>query len=199
MKDKWNKKYASEDYFFGKNPNDFFKETIDKLEPGKALFIGEGEGRNSVYAASIGWDVDAIDISDVGMTKAKKLADEKNVEINYQLSDAFQYNYSENYYDAIFLIYFHIDSKQRDSYYQKLISSLKPDGKIILLVYAEEHLKHNGNGPKDINVLYSLADIAEIFIDLKFNEFKKEELNRTKKGVVQNSTIIKFVGTKTNN
>ncbi len=83
MKNKWNDRYSSEEYFFGKEPNDFLKEEIGKLAPGKALFIGEGEGRNSVYAASLGWEVDAIDISNVGKEKALKLAEDKNVNINY--------------------------------------------------------------------------------------------------------------------
>lgn len=199
MKDKWNNRYSSEEYFFGKEPNEFFKEIIDKLHPGKALFVAEGEGRNSVYAASIGWQVDAIDISDIGKEKAEKLAEEKKVEINYQVSDAFEFEYALNNYDAIVLIYFHIASELREDYFNKIISSLKPNGKIILLVYDEEHINNGSGGPTDINLLYNLESVVKSFIDLEFNIFAKEEVSRIKKGVIQKSTIIKFTGTYHNN
>ena len=199
MKDKWNNRYSSEEYFFGEEPNAFFKETIDKLNPGKALFVAEGEGRNSVYAASIGWQVDAIDISDIGKEKADKLAKEKKVEINYQVTDAFEFEYAQNNYDAIVLIYFHIPSELREDYFSKIISSLKPNGKIILLAYDEEHINNSSRGPTDINLLYNLESVVENFIDLEFNLFAKEEVSRIKKGVAQKSTIIKFVGTHHSN
>ena len=199
MKDKWNDRYSSDEYFFGKEPNEFFKETIDNLNPGKALFIADGEGRNSVYAATLGWEVDAFDISDIGKEKADKLAKENKVETNYQLSDAFEFEYTLRNYDVIVLIYFHIASELRENYYKKIISSLKPNGKIILLGYDEEHLKHGTNGPKDINFLYTLENIVENFIDLEFNIFAKEEVKRIKKGIAQKSTIIKFVGTHLSN
>ena len=197
MQDKWNERYNSAEYFFGKEPNDFFKEVIDNIQPGKALFIGEGEGRNSVYAASLGWEVDAIDVSNVGKQKAEKLAIEKEVKINYMISNAFDFSYPKEKYDMVVLIYFHISIEQRDEYYEKIFSTLKPDGQIILLVYAEEHLKNKSNGPQDINILYTLENIAETFIDLEFKIFAKEEIERVKKGIPQKSTVIKFVGKKT--
>jgi 2-polyprenyl-3-methyl-5-hydroxy-6-metoxy-1,4-benzoquinol methylase len=196
MKDKWNERYNSEEYFFGKEPNDFFKEVIDNIQPGKALFIGEGEGRNSVYAASLGWDVDAIDVSEVGKQKAEKLSAERNVKINYKISNAFDFTYLQNTYDAVVLIYFHVENEKRDEYYKQIISSIKPGGNIILLVYDEEHIKNNSNGPQNINMLYTLENIAETFIDLEFKIFAKEEITRIKKGVSQKSTVIKFVGKK---
>jgi 2-polyprenyl-3-methyl-5-hydroxy-6-metoxy-1,4-benzoquinol methylase len=196
MKDKWNERYSSEEYFFGKEPNDFLKEVMDKLTPGKALFIGEGEGRNSVYAASNGWIVDAIDVSDKGKAKAEKLAQENGVNINYQVSDAISHNYPSNYYDAVSIIYFHVNLESRNEFEKKIIDTLKPNGTLILLVYDQDHLKNKSNGPSDIDLLYTLQDIAESFIDLKFIVFKKEHLSRVKKGKKQESTVLKFVGVK---
>lgn len=196
MKDKWNERYKSDEYFFGKEPNLIFKDIIDSISPGKAMFVGEGEGRNSVYAASIGWEVNAIDISNEGKLKAEKLAKENKVAINYEVSDAFNYNFKDQYYDAVIMIYFHIETELRENFYQKIISSLKPNGHIILLVYDEDHLNNNNNGPHDINMLYTLENIAETFIDLDFKLFAKEEVVRVKKDVSQKSTVIKFVGKK---
>jgi len=196
MKEKWNEKYSTDEYFFGKEPNDFFKEAIDSIAPGKALFLGEGEGRNSVYAATLGWEVDALDISEVGKQKANRLAQENNTKINYLVADALEYNYPLETYDAIVMVYFHIQDDLRENFRKNIIASLKPHGIIILLLYDEDHLKNNNGGPQDISFLYTLESVAESYIDLEFQTFAKEEIVRTKKNKHQKSSIIKFIGKK---
>lgn len=198
MKEKWNNRYNSEEYFFGTEPNDFLKNEIEKLSPGKALFIGDGEGRNSVYAATQGWKVDCIDISDIAKQKAERLAKKNNVGINYEVSDALEYNYPTQTYDAIAIIYFHVNTELREEFSVKMMNSLKPNGTIILLVYDEDHIKNGNGGPSDPDLLYSLSEIAENFIELEFKTFAKEQVSRIKKGHQQESTIIKFVGRKSN-
>lgn len=196
MKNNWNNRYSTTDYFFGKEPNDFFKKEIDKLTPGKAVFIGDGEGRNSVYAATLGWQVDSIDISEIGKQKANKLAEEKKVKINYLVTDALQFDYGSEKYDLIAIIYFHVERELREKFELNILNALKHKGSIILLVYDQDHLKNKSNGPQNINVLYTLKDIAENFIDLDFKLLEKKHVSRIKKDKQQKSTIIKFVGTK---
>ena len=196
MKQKWNDRYSSEEYYFGKEPNDFFKEEIDKLLPGKALFIGDGEGRNSVYAAKIGWSVNSIDISDVGKNKAEKLASENKVKINYVLADALEFNYPVENYDLVVVIYFHVDENFREQIHNQFLDTLKSSGRLIYLVYEKDHIKLNTNGPSSLNLLYSLDNIVEDFIDLEFELLKKEKFSRIKNGVPQESIVIKFVGRK---
>ena len=196
MKQKWNDRYSSEEYFFGKEPNDFFKEEIDKISHGKALFIGDGEGRNSIYAAKLGWQVDSIDVSDVGKSKAEKLAEENKVKINYIIADALEFNYPKEAYDLVAVIYFHADEELREQFHNHIYDALKPNGKLIYLVYDKDHLKLNTNGPSSLNLLYSLENIVEDFIDLDFELLKKEKISRVKNGIQQESIIIKFVGKK---
>lgn len=91
----WNQRYRQEAFAYGKAPNQYFKENIQKLNPGKILFPAEGEGRNAVYAAQLGWDVYAFDISEEGKTKAKKWARENKVSINYQVGQLPDLNFWE--------------------------------------------------------------------------------------------------------
>lgn len=196
MKQKWNDRYSSDEYYFGKEPNDFFKEEINKINPGNALFIGDGEGRNSVYAAKLGWRVDCIDISNIGKNKAEKLAEENNVIINYIVSDALEFNYPKENYDLIAVIYFHVDEDLREQIHKYIYDSLKQNGKVIFLVYEKEHFNLNANGPSSLNLLYSLDNFAEDFIDMEFEILTKENISRIKKGLKQEQTIIKFVGKK---
>ncbi|MCU0373551.1 MAG: SAM-dependent methyltransferase, partial [Ignavibacteria bacterium] len=93
QKNFWNERYASPDFAYGTEPNDFFKREISKLVPGKLLLPGEGEGRNAVFAAIKGWDVTAVDFSEQAKIKALKLADENNVKINYLVSPLEDYHF----------------------------------------------------------------------------------------------------------
>lgn len=70
--DKWNDRYKNPEYAYGISPNEFIKGELQTLNPGKILFPGEGEGRNAVYAAKLGWDVSAFDISEEGKKKSDK-------------------------------------------------------------------------------------------------------------------------------
>lgn len=119
MKTTWDKRYSTEEYIYGAEPNQFFKNEIDKLEPGKILFLGEGEGRNAVYAASLGWNVDAIDSSIVGKEKAIKLGTSKGVEINYIVADLNEFTPESEKYDAVVIIYLHLPEKLRKKVFKE--------------------------------------------------------------------------------
>ena len=196
MKEHWNKRFNTNEYVFGKEPNEFFKQELDKLKPGKILFIAAGEGRNAIYAAKNGWQVDAIDYSEIAKEKALKLALENNVKINYRIVDVFDYSFPLSTYDAIVNIQFHSPEQIRDEFNSKLIAALKPGGKIILQVFDKEQIKKNTGGPKDIDLLYSLEDIVNGFFDLEFEYFVKETSVRNIAGTKKEIEVIRFVGKK---
>ena len=87
----WNQRYDTDAYVYGTEPNEFLKQQVDKLPQGKILCLADGEGRNSVYLATLGYDVTAVDSSDVGLAKAQKLAAEKGVTITTQVADLADY------------------------------------------------------------------------------------------------------------
>jgi len=173
-KDHWNDRYSTSEYIYGKEPNKFFEEEINKLNPGKILFLGEGEGRNAVYAASLGWSVDAVDQSETGKMKAMQLSSERKVKINYYVEDLYSFTPKQNYYDAAVFIFLHLEEGLRRHVFKKTIDSLKPGGKIILEVFEKDQIKYDSGGPKDEALLYSLEDISEEFIELDFEKFSKE-------------------------
>jgi len=103
----WNNRYKEDAYAFGTEPNLFFKQQLVKLHPGKILFPAEGEGRNAVHAAKLGWDVFAFDISEQGKQKALRLAAENNVHIDYQVGELPSLQYHPAQFDAVALVYAH--------------------------------------------------------------------------------------------
>ncbi|MGB5031134.1 MAG: class I SAM-dependent methyltransferase, partial [Saprospiraceae bacterium] len=102
--DRWNERYSSHDFAYGTSPNLFFKEEITKLPVGTILFPAEGEGRNAVFAASLGWHTVAFDISMEGKNKAMRLAESCNVSIDYQVGLLENMNYYNEQFDVIALI-----------------------------------------------------------------------------------------------
>lgn len=97
MKTIWDSRFSVDFYQYGKNPNEFFKKIIDSLPKGKILIVAAGEGRDAIYAAKIGWEVTAFDLSEEGKKKALKLAKEENLSINYQLADAMDIEFEKKF------------------------------------------------------------------------------------------------------
>jgi len=91
----WDERYSSIEFVYGTEPNIFFKDELDKLKTGNILLLGEGEGRNAVYAAAQGWKVDAVDFSTIAKEKALKLANENNVKINYDVASLADYTFNQ--------------------------------------------------------------------------------------------------------
>lgn len=105
--DRWNERYSNNEFAYGKQPNNFLKEQIEKLKAATILFPAEGEGRNAVFAAKLGWAVSAFDISVEGKKKALMLAEANNVTIDYQVGELETLNYNTEQFDVIALIYAH--------------------------------------------------------------------------------------------
>jgi hypothetical protein len=97
MSDAWterlNERYSGEQFAYGEQPNEFLKEQLGKLDIGTILFPAEGEGRNAVFAAKLGWNVLAFDISAEGKKKALQLAEANHETIDYQIGELESLNY----------------------------------------------------------------------------------------------------------
>jgi 2-polyprenyl-3-methyl-5-hydroxy-6-metoxy-1,4-benzoquinol methylase len=165
-KEMWNANYATDEYIYGKVPNEFFKAELDRLIPGKLLLPAEGEGRNAVYAASKGWDVEAWDQSDEGRKKALNLALETGVSIRYDLGDITMIEIPAMTFDVIALIFVHLNPEKRQDFHRRLVHGLKPGGLIILEAYTTEQLKFSSGGPKNPDMLYSSGLLAEDFAEM---------------------------------
>lgn len=193
----WNERYSSEEYIYGTEANEFFREQIDSMEAGRILLPGEGEGRNAVYAASKGWIVDALDFSEAAMKKALRLAESNSVKINYFVSDLSEFKYPENYYDAVGLMFVHLPVEIRNSIHNRLIAALKQGGTIIMEAFNKKQIKNTSGGPKDINLLYDETDILESFKDLEIillestiTELSEGNYHKGK------ADVIRFIGRK---
>lgn len=173
-KEFWNERYKSNENVYGHQPNSFFKENIIKLQPGKLLLPAEGEGRNALYAASLGWQVDAFDYSEEARQKALTRAAAENLIIDYSLSDINEITLPFNEYDLIGLVYIHLPETVRKAFHQKCIDALKPGGTLILEAFDKEQINNHSCGPREISMLYSLEllqdDFSTLYITLALQQ-----------------------------
>ncbi len=98
---KWDERYASDEYAYGKQPNNYLKEQLEKLTVGTILFPAEGEGRNAVFAAKLSWEVFSFDISPEGKKKALQLAERNDVTIDYRIGELETLNYTNTVYRIV--------------------------------------------------------------------------------------------------
>ncbi len=167
MKSFWEQRYGQKEYAYGTEPNQYFKEALDTLTPGKILMAAEGEGRNAVYAATQGWEVVAYDWSENAQRKAHKLASKYVVQIEYHLASLNELHFQEHTFDALALIYVHFPEQIRLQNHQKLYQWLKPGGHLIIEAFSKSHLSFSKKnpavgGPKELSQLYSL-DVGKDF------------------------------------
>ena len=196
-KEMWDQRYAESAYVYGTNPNEFFKQELDKLVPGKILLPAEGEGRNAVYAAEKGWIVSAFDQSEEGRKKALRLASGRNVAIEYQIRDLETVDYPADHFDAIALVFVHSSAVNRRKIHRNLVRFLKPGGTLILIGYSKEQLQYNSGGPKDESMLFSEDELIEDFAELKIKSLRKIE-TMIQEGDFHsgNSSVIQLVAYK---
>jgi 2-polyprenyl-3-methyl-5-hydroxy-6-metoxy-1,4-benzoquinol methylase len=200
--DRWNDRYSNEEFAFGVHPNDYLKEQLEKLPIGKILFPAEGEGRNAVFAAKLGWTVSAFDISIEGKNKALRLAETNNVTIDYQVGELRTLNYTPEQFDTIALIYAHFPADIKSSIHKTLNNYLRKGGYIIFEAFSKKHIDYvtkneKVGGPKDIASLFSIDEIKSDFANYEIIELVEKEIELSE-GQFHNGkgSVIRFVGRK---
>lgn len=155
---RWDQRFGRKEFAFGKEPNPFLKKHIRLLLKGRALDIASGEGRNAVFLAQNGFEVDAVDISEKGLKKAQKLAREKGVKINTFPVDLDQYPIEKERYDLITNFYF-----LRRSLIPKIKKGLKKGGRVIFETYILEQRKLGTGGPKQAKYFLKPNELLRLF------------------------------------
>ncbi|MEO5675376.1 MAG: class I SAM-dependent methyltransferase [Chitinophagales bacterium] len=200
--ERWNDRYSREEYAYGELPNSYLKKHLGKSKAGSILFPAEGEGRNAVYAARLGWTVSAFDISIEGKKKALRLAETNKVKIDYQVGELQTLNYSIGQFDLIALIYAHFPANIKSLYHKTLDKYLRKGGVIIFEAFSKKHIEFSARnekvgGPKDIEMLFSIDEIKSDFINYDFKELAETEIELSE-GIYHNGqgSVIRFVGRK---
>ena len=158
----WNAKFYTKDFIYGEAPNNFVKENIELLVNTKTVMcLGEGEGRNAIYLADKGMEVEALDISDIALKKLRRRAKESYLFIKTRHT-LFEYWQPDMHYDAVVCTYLHLPKHNQKMLFENALMALNTNGYFIAELFSESQIHFSSGGPKNIALLYDLNDILDI-------------------------------------
>jgi SAM-dependent methyltransferase len=201
-KNSWDKRYKEKGHAYGEAPNLFFEEWLQKFKPGSILMPADGEGRNGVFAAKLGWKVTSFDLSETGKFKALELAKKNDVTIDYYVGDLGQLSFEKESFDAIGLIYAHFAAEKKSAIQRELASYLKPGGVIIFEAFGKQHVQYNSinpkvGGPKDIDMLFSTEEVKGDFENYVTSILEEVEILLNEGSFhIGKGSVVRFVGMK---
>ncbi len=186
-KEDWDEKYR-EGRGGTEEPSRLLKKWISDLPLGKALDVGCGTGRNSIFLSENGYSVDAIDFSEEAIRIAKRKAEEKNQKINWIRKDIMEHDFPEETYDVITIAFFHPLEKL-----EEIKNSLKNNG-YILYTHHINTRNDMDRGPKNLKFRFEPNELLEVFKDFQTLEYAEGTETHEKEG---KSAIVKIVSRNT--
>lgn len=174
---RWNDRFAKEGYVFGTEPNEWLRQHAAIWKKGsRILCVADGEGRNSVWLAKQGHQVDAFDISEVGIAKAKRLAEDNQVHVDFTLADCDGFSWQEDHYDGVAAIFVQFaDPALREKLFNNMVRSLKPGGSVLVLGYTPKQLEYGTGGPSVLSHLYTPQLLQDAFGSLAIQTLDEHE------------------------
>lgn len=194
----WDERYQADEYIFGTEPNDFLKANTDQLKPGRVLCLADGEGRNGVYLAKLGFDVTAVDSSAVGLKKAQKLATESGVAIKTIQADLNDFVIEPNHWDNIISIFCHLPEPLRKKVHSGSAQGLSEGGVFLLEAYTVKQIDMPGTGgPPVPELMFSAEMLKQDFQTLEIIQALETErpVNEGSKHC-GSSAVIQFIARK---
>ncbi|CAA0108235.1 Uncharacterised protein [Halioglobus japonicus] len=171
----WDERYSSVDYAYGTAPNDFIRENVDSLPKGTVLSLAEGEGRNAVFLAKLGYEVTAVDSSAVGLEKARKLARKNGVSIECVHADLTEFEFEEGHWDGVISIFCPLASALRAVIHQKVELSLRVGGVFMTEAYTPDQPKFGTGGGDCVDMMQTKESLVHEFPGLEFGHLVELE------------------------
>lgn len=163
----WDQRYSTPEYVYGKQPNRFLHDQFKRIPVGKVLCLADGEGRNGVFLARMGYEVTSVDSSGVALKKAEALASEQGTFINTVHEDLEDFPFVPETWSGIISVFCHLPANLRREVHKASIEALRPEGIFLLEAYSPEQLGYATGGPKDPALLYALEDLLSDFSALE--------------------------------
>ncbi len=195
----WDDRYSTDEYVFGTAPAAFLTRHADVLEPGNStLVVADGEGRNSVFLAERGLDVTAMDVSEVGVDKARRLAAERGVTVDLLVADILEWEWTPDAFDLVVAVFIQfLDPQQRAVVFDGMQRTLRPGGRLMLHGYRPEQIGYATGGPSDPAHLYDEQLLRDAFADMDIEVLESYDAELTEgAGHAGMSALIDLIATK---
>jgi len=173
----WDARFSQAEPVYGEAPNSFLQSQAFRLKPGmKALVPADGYGRNGIWLAKQGLEVHTVDLSPVGVERARKAALAAGVNVRMKVADLATWNWPSAKYDAVVSIFFHLPPQVRGKIHGAILHALKPGGIVILQAFTPVQLQFNSGGPKQIELLYTAEMLRKDFSGAEALQLEEKEV-----------------------
>jgi ubiquinone/menaquinone biosynthesis C-methylase UbiE len=153
----WDERYASKDYLWTVEPNRFVQQHVAQLTPGTAIDLATGEGRNAVWLAGQGWQVTAVDFSPVGLDKARRLAADHDVDVEWVEADVTAYQPSATF-DLVLVAYLQLSTPQRVEVLRRAAGWVASGGTMLVVAHDRSNVTEGHGGPPSPEVCYDVDE-----------------------------------------
>jgi len=157
----WESRYATSEYLYGTDPNDFLVQAVADLPPGRTLCLADGEGRNGVYLAQLGHTVTSVDLTEAGLAKAARLATARGVELTTVVADLADHDLGTGQWDLIVSIFAHMPPQGRKRLHSSIARALAPGGRLVLEAYTPDQVGRGTGGPPVPELTMTLDGLNE--------------------------------------
>lgn len=194
---KWNERYATGEFAYGKEPNRFLAEAEPAFSGKDILCVADGEGRNGVWLAQKGYNVTSIDYAQAGIDKINRFAEAQGVSIKTYCADLFKISLKKETFDGVVVIYSHFNENDSTVLFEKYKYSLKSNGIIIFEVYSKNQLGNTSGGPRNIDLLYDINFIKNSFKDMEMIRCEEKEITLAEGPLHQGkANVIRMIAKK---
>lgn len=174
----WDERFSQHQPVYGETPNAFLAEQSSRFQRGMKLLVpGDGYGRNGIWLAQQGFQVHTVDLSPVGVDRARKSAQAAGVSLAMEQADLSTWNWPVEEYDGVFSIFLHLPPEVRAKVHASMLRALKPGGLLILQNFSPAQLKYSSGGPKQVELLYSAAMLRQDFAPTVPLELEEKEIH----------------------
>lgn len=171
----WDERFSEPGFAYGTEPNGFLVSVVASIPPGRILCLAEGEGRNAVYLAALGYDVTAVDNSSIGLEKTESLARERGVTVATINADLAGFDIEPGAWQGIVSIYCHLPPVVRAALHERCLRGLAPGGVFVLEGFTPRQLELGTGGPRSRELLMQLEIIRQELPGLRYEIAREVE------------------------
>jgi SAM-dependent methyltransferase len=165
----WDERYAATPLVWSAGPNRFVEEAVTGMNPGRALDVACGEGRNALWLASLGWRATAVDYSAVAVDKGRSLAGQRGLDVEWVVADVTTWTPDPAGFDLVLVCYLQLPADERAAAYGRAAAAVAPGGTLLVVAHDVDNIAHGHGGPQDPavcttpeGVVAALGDLAVI-------------------------------------
>ena len=174
----WDERFSEPEPVYGDAPNAFLAEQASRFQRGMKLLVpADGYGRNGIWLAKQGFRVHTLDLSPVGVERARKAALAAAVTMTIELADLATWTWPLDEFDGIASIFLHLPPDVRLKVHASMLRALKPGGVVILEAFTPAQLQHTSGGPKQVELLYTADMLRQDFASGEVLELGEEEVH----------------------